>query len=77
MAIHCRLSAILGERRIKQIEVVRETGLAKATVNLLYNDRTTKVDYATLDKLCSFLNCQPGDLLVYVPESQNKKDGQP
>lgn len=74
MAITCRLSAILGERRLKMIDVARGTGLAKNTVLALYHDRVKRVDYAVLDKLCSFLNCQPGDLLVYVPENGKAGD---
>ncbi|MGI9862888.1 helix-turn-helix transcriptional regulator [Moorella naiadis] len=74
MAITCRLSAILGERRLKMIDVARGTGLAKNTVLTLYHDRVKRVDYAVLDKLCSFLNCQPGDLLVYVPENGKAGD---
>jgi putative transcriptional regulator len=67
MAIHCKLSTILGEKRLKMSDVVRETKLAKGTVHTLYHDRVQKVDYRVLDKLCSFLNCQPGDLLIFQP----------
>jgi putative transcriptional regulator len=67
MSIHCKLSTILGEKRLKMSDVVRETKLAKGTVHTLYHDRVQKVDYRVLDKLCSFLNCQPGDLLIFQP----------
>ena len=69
MAIHCRLSTILGEKRLKMSEVVRETGLAKGTVHALYHDRVTKVDYRVLDKLCAFLDCEVGDILVYTKDN--------
>lgn len=68
MAIRSVLSTRLGEKRIKMSEVVRNTGLAKSTVHNLYHDRVRKVDYQVLDKLCKYLNCQPGDLLEYIPE---------
>jgi putative transcriptional regulator len=68
MAIHCKLSTILGEKRLKMSDVVRETKLAKGTVHTLYHDRVQKVDYRVLDKLCRFLNCQPGDLLIFQPK---------
>jgi putative transcriptional regulator len=63
MSIHCKLSTILGEKRLKMSDVVRETKLAKGTVHTLYHDRVQKVDYRVLDKLCSFLNCQPGGFI--------------
>lgn len=53
-------------------DVVRGTGLAKNTVHALYHDRVHKVDYHVLEKLCEFLNCQPGDLLVYEPSKPAK-----
>ena len=66
MAINCRLSTILGEKRLKMSDVVRETGLSKGTVHALYHDRVTKVDYKVLDKLCSFLGCELGDIIIYT-----------
>lgn len=70
LAIVSKLSARLGERRLKMSDVVKNTGLAKATVHNLYHDRVGKVDYHVMDKLCSYLNCQPGDLLEYVPDKE-------
>ncbi|AKX94606.1 helix-turn-helix domain-containing protein [Neomoorella thermoacetica] len=71
MAIKCLLSTIMGAKRLKMTEVADGAGLARSTVFGLYHDKVKKVDYAVLDKLCSFLNCQPGDLLVYVPEEKD------
>ncbi|AOQ23817.1 hypothetical protein MTAT_14020 [Moorella thermoacetica] len=72
MAIKCLLSTIMGAKRLKMTEVADGAGLARSTVFGLYHDKVKKVDYAVLDKLCSFLNCQPGDLLVYVPEKDSQ-----
>ena len=73
MGVKCRLSTILGERRLKMSDVVRGTGLGRMTVWNLYHDRATKIGYDTLGKLCQFLNCQPGDLLVYEPDEEDKR----
>lgn len=72
MGVHCRLSTLLGEKRMKQAELVRLTGLAKGTVTALYHDRVGKVDYAVLGRICRVLDCRPGDLLVYVPDELDK-----
>ncbi len=71
MAIHCKLSAVLGEKRIKQAEVARMTGISKTTINALYNDRVQKVDYSILNKLCACLACNLNDLLEYTPDSHD------
>lgn len=68
MAIVSKLSTRLGERRLKMSDVVKNTGLAKATVHNLYHDRVTRVDYHVIDKICAYLNCQPGDLLEYISD---------
>jgi putative transcriptional regulator len=68
-----RLSIILGEKRLKMADVVRGTNLAKATVHKIYHERVSKVDYHVLGRLCAYLECQPGDLLVYIPDEEKAK----
>ena len=70
MPIHCKLSSILGDKRLKMSDIVRLTGLAKATVHALYHDRVQRVDYRVLESLCAVLNCQPADLLEYIPDKE-------
>lgn len=65
MAIKIHLSRILGERRIKMSQLAEEAGIAKNTVLSLYHERAKGVTFEVLDKLCSALDCQPGDLLEY------------
>jgi len=68
MPIKIHLSRILGERRIKMSELAEEAGIAKNTVLSLYHERAKGVTFEVLDKLCTALDCQPGDLLEYRPE---------
>lgn len=65
-----RLSRILGERRMSIRELQRRTGLAYVTVYNLYSDKSTRVDFETLDKICRVLEIQPGDILEYAPDSE-------
>ena len=44
MAIHCRLSTILGIKRIKMAELVRMSSVSKTTINAMYHDRVKKID---------------------------------
>lgn len=62
--IICRLSTILGAKRIKVSDVCRATGIARATLDRYYNDRVNSFDREVLGKLCQFLQVKPGDLLV-------------
>lgn len=73
--ISCRLSTILGAKRLKVSDVCRGTGVARATLDRYYNDKVNSFDREVLSKLCDFLQVTPGDLLVIV--EQGKLFGSP
>lgn len=66
--ITCRLSTILGARRIKVSDVCRATGIARATLDRYYYDRVNSFDREVLTKLCDYLQIEPGDLIVKVEQ---------
>ena len=68
MGIHCRLSTILGEKRLKVADVQRGTGLTRDTLRKLYYDQSRRVDYEVLEKIMQYLDCSLEDLLVYTKE---------
>jgi putative transcriptional regulator len=58
-------------RRKVTYDLIREvTGLSKNTLARLANDRADLVALNTMDRLCAFFDCQPGDLFIYVPASE-------
>lgn len=65
MVIRCNLSKIMGESRFKIEDIHRGTGLSRTTISKLYHNKMERIDYETLSKLCSFLECQVGDILEY------------
>ena len=71
--IQCRLRELMAaktrltRRKITYSVIKEETGLSKTTLVRLGNDRADLIGTSTLDRLCAFFDCQPGDLLVYVP----------
>ena len=67
MPIKIHLSRTLGERRIKITELATIAGIAPNTVLALYHEKGKGITWEVLDKICSALNCQPGDLIEYVP----------
>ena len=66
--ITCRLSTILGSKRIKVAEVCRVTGIARATLDRWYFDRVNSFDRDVLGRLCQFLQVGPGELLVEIEQ---------
>ena len=67
--ISCRLSTILGAKRLKVSDVCRATGIARATIDRYYNDNVNSFDRKVLSSLCDFLQVTPGDLLVVVKQA--------
>jgi len=77
--IQCRLRELMAaktrltRRKITYSLIKEETGLSKTTLVRLGNDRANLIGTSTLDRLCSFFDCQPGDLLIYVPTPQQAR----
>ena len=67
--IKIHLSKLLGERRMKQLELSRLTGVNKNIICDLYNEFTDRVSLDTLDRICEALQCDLSDLLEYIPNS--------
>jgi putative transcriptional regulator len=71
--IQCRLRELMAgktreTRRKITYDIIRaETGLSKTTLVRLANDKAELIGKSTLDRLCAFFECQPGDLFIYVP----------
>ncbi|MFT6446321.1 helix-turn-helix domain-containing protein [Pseudophaeobacter arcticus] len=68
MAIEVRLAVLLAERRISGKALAEHVGITEANLSLLRQGKVKGVRFETLAKVCEFLDCQPGDLLVYVPD---------
>jgi len=65
MAIRSKLSTLMGAKRYNIQDVYEKTGLARSTIANLYHDKTQRIDYDTLDKLCKLFECSVGDLIDY------------
>ena len=75
--IKCRLSILLGCRRISQRQLARDSGLSVFTVNKLYNERWSGVDKQTIVKLCETLKVDVGELFVYIEIKDKRKKIKP
>ena len=61
--IKCNLSLLMGIKKVNIQTVHEQTGLTRNTISNLYNEKTTRIDYETIDKICKYFNCQVGELL--------------
>jgi len=74
--IKCHLSRLMGERKLKIIDVARETGLHRNTVTLLYNETAARVDLEAIDKLCGFFSVTIGELFERLPDANSESTAQ-
>ena len=70
--ILCNLPVLLAERRLRVAALVRMTDISTSTLQRIYNDETTRIEFDTLSKLCQVLKVTPGDILKYVPDENEE-----
>ncbi len=70
MSIQVNLDRVLLERNMSLTELAERVGITLANLSILKTGKARAIRFSTLDALCRELNCQPADLLVYVPDSQ-------
>lgn len=66
--IKCHLARLMGEKKMRIMDVARETGMHRNSVTLLYKETAQKVDLIAIDKLCDLFNCEVGDLFEKVDD---------
>jgi len=66
--IKCHLSRIMGEKRLKIADVVKETGINRGTVTRLYHETAQRVELDVLDQLCRYFKCPVNEILEWVDE---------
>lgn len=71
MPIVVRLDVIMALRKERGLELARRIGLTPANLSKLKTGKIKAIRFSTLEALCRELQCQPGDLLEYVPEQSS------
>jgi len=69
MPIIVRLDVMLARRKIRSNALAAAIGITEANLSLLKSGKVKGIRFETLAAICVFLDCQPGDLLEYVPET--------
>ncbi len=67
MPIVVRLDVVMAQRKIRGNNLTAQIDLTPANLSKLKPGKVKAIRFSTLERLCSALECQPGDLLEYVP----------
>ncbi|WP_022901775.1 helix-turn-helix domain-containing protein [Humibacter albus] len=68
MAIIVDIDVMLARRKMSVGDFAEAVGVTPANVSVLKNGRAKAVRFTTLDAICRVLDCQPGDVLRWVPD---------
>ena len=70
MSIVIQLDVMLALRKVKSKDLAAAIGITEANLSLLKQGKVKGLRLATLDAICEYLNCQPCDLLIRVPDGE-------
>ena len=70
MAIRINLDVMMAKRKKGVTELAKEIDITLANLSILKNGKAKAVRLETLNAICKALDCQPGDILEYVPDEK-------
>jgi putative transcriptional regulator len=73
MPIVVRLDVMMAKRKVRSNELADAIGITQSNLSLLKSGHVRGVRFSTLEAICKTLDCQPGELLEYVPDEQQVK----
>ena len=68
MPITVNIDVMLARRKMSSEELAEKVGISATNLSILKTGKAKAVRFSTLEALCRALDCQPGDILEYVPE---------
>jgi putative transcriptional regulator len=75
MPIRVTLGVILAQRNVRAKDLAAFVGITEANLSLLRRGHVKGMRFDTLDRICAYLQCQPGDLLAYTEDAPTQSDG--
>ena len=74
MAIVINLDVVMAKRKVGLTELAKDVDITLANLSILKNNKAKAVRLSTLDAICKALDCQPGDILAWLPDEVNKNE---
>ena len=70
MAIVVNLDVMMAKRKKGLTELAGEVDITLANLSILKNNKAKAIRFSTVESICKALDCQPGDILEYVPDEE-------
>ena len=72
MPIVVNLDVMMAKRKMSLNELSQKVDITLANLSILKNNKAKAVRFSTLEAICKALDCQPGDILEFVPEEEDQ-----
>lgn len=73
MPIEVNLDVVLAKRKMSMTELSDRVGITMANLSILKTGKAKAVRFSTLEAICRVLDCQPGDILSFVPGEESSE----
>ena len=73
MAIIVNLDVMMAKRKMSLGELSQKVDVTMANLSILKNNKARAVRFSTLEAICKALDCQPGDILEFVPDEEKQE----
>lgn len=70
MRIVVNIDVMMAKRKMSAGDLAKAVGITPANLSILKNGKAKAIRFSTLEALCNALECQPGDILEYVPDRE-------
>ena len=70
MAIIINIDVVLAKRKMSVSTLAQKVGITNANISILKNGKAKAIKLNTMNSICKILECQPGDILEYVPDEE-------
>ena len=71
MPIRIELDVMLARRKVRLNELAEAVGITPQNLSVLKTGKARAIRFSTLEAICAFLDCSPGDILVYERDGQS------
>ena len=68
MPIIVRLDMMMARRKVRSNVMARAVGITEANLSLFKSGKIKGIRFSTLEAICRYLDCQPGEILEYAPD---------
>ncbi|WP_339236349.1 helix-turn-helix transcriptional regulator [Paenibacillus sp. FSL R5-0623] len=74
MPIIIRLDRVLADKKMKLNDLADKVGISNVNLSNLKTGKVKAIRFSTLEAICEILDCQPGDIMEFVPNDSDSRE---